>query len=308
MPSYRALRAKHSFMELALTPELAAEVTLLPVEELGVDAAILFSDILVILLTLGCKVDFVEGTGPQVLAPERFEQRDVSETLQPVFEALKLLKGTLKVPLLGFAGAPFTVASYLLGGLTAAKKRMLGDPQAFAKLIDLLTELTIEYLVLQAEAGADAVQVFDTWAGELGVKHYRAYSLSPLKRICVALQEKNIPVILFSRKTAQHLPALAALKPTALSVDWTVDLPSLRHGIVSKPIALQGNFDPDLLYCDEKMIRETVASTLEAMQGDGGYIVNLGHGIKPDMEQARVAAFVEAVKEIGACASAPSRI
>ncbi|HSX11161.1 MAG TPA: uroporphyrinogen decarboxylase family protein [Chlamydiales bacterium] len=269
LPAYRKLREKHTLRELFFTPELAAQVTLLPLS-LGVDAAILFSDITVVALALGFALDFSEGpviTGtlqPQNLAP-----------LQPIAETIRLLKPQLTVPLIGFCGGPFTVASYING-----------DPA----LLEPITQVTIDYLRMQEEAGVDAIQIFDSWADRLTPQEFQQYCVPYLKRLVDAV---DVPVILFMRGACQRVDELIQLNPDAISFDWGTPLSELRKKV---PMALQGNLNPDLLYEPLPIIAQKTQELLDSMRGDPGFIVNLGHGVKPDVPVDAVRCLIDTVR------------
>lgn len=269
LPQYRKLREKHSLRDLFFTPELAAEVTLMPLE-LGMDAAILFSDITVVALALGFSLDFSEGPVIQGTIGRR-----TLEPLQPIIEAIHLIKPELTVPLIGFCGGPFTVASYING-----------DPS----LLEPLTDVTIDYLRMQEKAGVDAIQIFDSWANRLSDQEFQQFCMPYLKRLVDAV---NIPVILFMRGASQRIPELVQLNPAAISFDWAEPLSSLRKKV---PMAVQGNLNPDLLYEPLPVIQQKTRELLDSMQGDPGFIVNLGHGVKPDIPVAAVRCLIETVK------------
>ncbi len=310
MPSYRAIRQKLSFLEMCYRPEVIAEVTLLPIREFGMDAAILFSDILLLPNALGLELSFEEGEGPQFAHPIRSVQQiqhlpqiNFREALAPVLEGIKLLRSELKVPLIGFAGAPFTVASYMIEGRSShnwrtTKQWIMRQPEAFDHLIQLLTEQTIQYLKLQAQAGVQAVQLFDSWADILNDVHFNRYCVEPLKKIVQALKESQVPLIAFSRGSALFATQLAEACPTGLSLDWRCDLKKMRQTI-PREIALQGNLDPDWLYAPLDRLALETDRLLDAMHSEPAYIFNLGHGIAPDMTPDAVKCIVERVQMRG---------
>lgn len=307
LPSYRALRKKYSFLEMSHQPELAAEVTLLPFAEFNFDAAILFSDILVILEAFGVLFRIEEGIGPVIDSPIRdtrsvkaLPEPFVEEKLSYVFETIRRLKPQLKVPLLGFCGAPFTVASYLIEGGTTkqfkySKSWMFKDPAGFHLLLDKLTNASITYMQLQKKAGVDAFQVFDTWAVALSPEQFSVFCVPYLKKLVDAAKKIDLPIVLFTKGSFMHAEKLAELKPSGLSVDWTVSIPDLRKKIGTE-IALQGNLDPSLLYAPPSVIQNEVKKLLNAMKDDPGYICNLGHGLLPDIPVEGVRAFVETIQ------------
>lgn len=270
MPSYKALRAKYSLRDLFLTPELAAEITLMPVEQLGVDAAILFSDITVVALPLGLELDFQEGP----LIQGKIKRRSI-ECLEPIQKAIQLVKKQLKVPLIGFCGGPYTVSRYMGSDLS---------------LLGSITEVTIEYIRMQERAGVDAIQIFDSWAGELGPEDFQKYCVPYLKKL---IEATSVPVIVFMRGGCHYVEELVKLKPTAISFDSERALKELRPRV---PMAIQGNLDPDLLYEPLDVIRQKTLELLESMRKDPGFIVNLGHGVKKDVSVEAVKCLVETVK------------
>ncbi|MDE3045375.1 MAG: uroporphyrinogen decarboxylase [Verrucomicrobiota bacterium] len=288
LPEYQALRKKHTLREMFFTPELAAKVTLMPLERFGVDAAILFSDITAIAPAMGLQLEFQEGpvVKPWVTAenwrflPERLE------ALEPIAEAVRLVKGKTKVPLIGFCGGPFTVSTYLVED----GQWMERDPDGFGEWIDRLTEVSIASLQRQIEAGADAVQIFDSWANLLSEEQFERYSLRPLKKIIEAIKR---PVIVFMRGAAMRAEELAKLGPAAVSVDWERPMSVLRKTV---KIGLQGNLNPDVLFFPVKEVRATTRALLEEMKGDPAFIVNLGHGVKPGTPLEAVEALVSEVK------------
>lgn len=307
MPQYRALRAKHSFLEMCHTPELAATVTRLPIQVFGFDAAILFSDILVIPEALGVGLHFDEGKGPIIERPlqtaadiDNLPEPCIEEALAYVAEAIKILKGDLTVPLIGFCGAPFTLASYMIEGgasrdLKKTKKWMLQDPESFHRLLDKLATAALSYMRMQAKAGVHAFQIFDSWAHVLGHAQFREFVYPYLKKMVEGFRSTGVPVILFCRGSSVFAPDLAELNPAGISLDWNGDLKKIRASLPAT-VALQGNLDPDVLYAPQKMLRSEIKRMLRGMKGDPGYIFNLGHGIFPDVPVEAVHALVEAVQ------------
>jgi uroporphyrinogen decarboxylase len=309
---YRALREKHSFLEMCHEPDLIAKVTLLPLEAYKLDAAILFSDILVVPEAMGLPLRFEEKVGPIFDRPLRnrlqIEQLPTAEglyKLQFVAEGIKRLKGQLRVPLVGFCGAPFTVASYMIEGrssrdLKKTKTWMLSDPEGFHALLDKIADWSIGYLKLQIEAGVDAVQIFDSWAIYLAHPHFREFSLAYLQKILKGIEHLPVPAILFCRGSSVFAPQLAELKPAGIGLDWNCQMKTMRTH-VPLPIALQGNLDPDILYAPLSTIQQEVARILDEMEGDPGFIFNLGHGIFPDVSEEAVRTVVETVKKRRKC-------
>ncbi len=288
MPEYRKLREKQSLWHLFHTPELAAQVTLLPIDILNVDAAILFSDILVVAEALGGTVHFPEGKSPHIeMGPQFLFQPEV---LHYVPETIRLLKPQLKVPLIGFCGGPFTVASYILEEI---KKSIYKDAQSLHELLEKITTATIAYLHMQIEAGVDAIQIFDSWANLLTHEEFHQFSYPYLKKILASL---NIPTILFCRGSCILAEDLATLNPTCISFDSHKPLAHMRKTI-QPPIAVQGNLDPYLLYAPKQVIIQKTQELLRSMQSDPGFIVNLGHGIFPDIPVDHVKCFVDQVLE-----------
>lgn len=308
LPEYRAIRQHHSFMTMCRTPELAAEITLQPIRRFGFDAAIVFSDILVLADPLGLQLHFEEGVGPVIDNPIATPRQipttlhaPVSESLRYVGQAIELLKKELTVPLIGFAGAPFTVASYFIEGgsskrMHRTKTWLFHDPHSFHKLLGLIADLTVDYLNLQIEAGVDAIQLFDSWANVLGYRQFREFSLPYLSSIINRLSRKDIPVILYCRGSSVFLRDLAEISPNGIGLDWNINLPYARS-VVPSTIALQGNLDPDVLYAPLTVIENEVEKMLDSMKNDKGYIFNLGHGILPDIPLDAVKKVVETVKE-----------
>ena len=307
MPEYRAIRSRHDFMTMCHTPELAAEITLLPLTVFGMDAGILFSDILVILEGLGFHVKVEDGIGP-VITPALNNPNEVDQIVLPntaeafgyIAEAIKLIKQQTKKPLLGFCGAPFTVASYAIEGKTSkdlkkTKQWLYKDPHSFHMLLDKIADCTIEYLKLQIKAGVDAVQIFDSWANALAFPQFEQYSLFYLKKIIQSLEEYQVPIIVFCRGASLFAEDLIKASPHCISFDWNCSLKRMRAQIPSH-IAIQGNLDPCLLYASRNTIQEAVKGLLSEMQGHKGYIFNLGHGILPDTPTDSVRALVDCVK------------
>lgn len=301
MPEYRALRAKHTFHEMTHSPELAAEITKLPIDRFGFDAAIIFSDILVISEALGRPFDFVDGVGPVLknpVTPKTLGQLEKAASLNFVADAIAIAKESLDVPLIGFCGAPFTIASYMIEGgsskdLKKTKQWMFSDPASFHDLLCILTDAITQHLKRQINAGCDALQVFETWSLQLGLSDLREFSFLYLKHI---IHSVDAPITLFGRGTAGYIEELAALKPAALALDWSCDMTKIRKR-VPKSIALQGNLDPHCLYAPPEKIAREARRLCEGMRHDPSFIFNLGHGILPDIPPENVHTLVETVKE-----------
>jgi uroporphyrinogen decarboxylase len=312
LAEYRALRARvPSFLDLCYTPELAVEITLQPVRRFGMDAAILFSDILVVADALACPVRFVEGAGPKLepvrsaAACARLQPAGLPERLAPVYTAVRALRRELPAAtaLIGFAGAPWTVAAYMVEGegskeFYAARAFARRDPAAFGGLIDLLTAATIEHLRAQIEAGADVLQLFDSWAGILPESEFRRWCQEPAARIVRALKDEHpeVPIIAFARGAGLHLPGFVEAVPVdGLSLDTAVPVARLRQ--LLPELCLQGNLDPvALLAGGAGMIEET--ERIVAALASGPFIFNLGHGVLPETDPEAVAALVAHVKAL----------
>jgi uroporphyrinogen decarboxylase len=285
LPEYQALRAHHSLREMFFTPHLAAEVTLQPIRRFGFDAAILFSDIMAIAPAMGFDLEFQEGPRvfPFATAQNWRSLKQDLGLLDPIAEAALQAKKQLAVPLIGFCGGPFTIATYLMESSDAWRG------ESFSAFLDSIADVCIASLQRQIEAGVYAVQIFDSWANLLSDAEFEEYSLKPLKKIIQAIDR---PVIVFMRGSAQRAEKLAVLEPGAISVDWERSLQEIRRTV---KIPLQGNLNPDLLFAPIAQVRGTVRAMLDAMKEDPAYIVNLGHGIKPGTPLEAVAAFVEEV-------------
>jgi uroporphyrinogen decarboxylase len=305
LPEYRALREKYNFLEVAKTPELAAEVSLQPYRRLGVDAVIVFSDILIPAEAMGAPIELGDA-GPVITSPVR-TSADV-EALAPfdperetrfVGDAIRLLRTALgaDVPVLGFAGAPWTLACYLVQGgsregFPAAKVMLRNDPRVFRKLLEKIARSTARYLKAQIAAGAAAVQLFDTWAGELDAATYRDFELPATQLLIEELAPGETPVILFSKASNHLLNSLVRTGASVLSVDWRMDLAQLREKFGDR-IAIQGNIDPTVLLASPEAIAASVHEALRQTRG-WGHILNLGHGILPETPAENARAFIRA--------------
>ncbi len=316
MPEYRAIREHYSLLEICYHPELAAEVTLQPVRALGVDAAILFADILLPAIPLGVGLEFAKGEGPILAKPVR-NMADV-QALRPVhpetdlgyvLEAIKLLRAELTdIPLIGFCGAPFTVAAYLVEGGSSrdflkVKQLMYSDPQAWHALMEKLVVVLSEYLLAQIAAGAQAVQVFDSWVGALSPADYEDYVLPYSHRLLQAVEMTGIPVIHFGTNTTTLLPAMKRAGGTVLGLDWRLPLDD-GWKLIGYDRAVQGNLDPALLFAPLPVLKAAVRDILRRAEGRPGHIFNLGHGILQNTPVENVRAVVEMVHEFSA---APER-
>jgi uroporphyrinogen decarboxylase len=309
MPEYRELRAKHSLLELCRTPELAVTVTLQPVDALGVDAAILFSDLLLPLAPLGIPFDFKKGEGPVVEQPvksaadvarlRRFEPR---QELGMVLDAIRILSRELagRVPLIGFGGAPFTLASYAIEGghsanFAATKSLMYQDPATWHRFAGLLAEVMADYLRAQVEAGVQALQIFDSWIGALDEADYRELVMPHVKALFAGLRDTGVPIIHFGTGTGHLLEAQREAGGDVIGLDWRTPL---EHGFSRLPgVAIQGNLDPTLLFAPRERLLARVDDVLARAAGRPGHIFNLGHGILPTTPVENVKAVVEHVHE-----------
>jgi uroporphyrinogen decarboxylase len=308
LPEYREIRARVSFLELCKTPELAAQVTLQPVDILGVDAAIVFADILLPLEAMGAELRFEKGDGPRFSDPVRSRSDmarlgapDVGSKLGYVFETLRLVRSQLagRVPLIGFAGSPWTLACYLVeGGASSSFPYLLAwsyrDPEGLAELLSRLADISIDYLLAQVEAGAQALQIFDTWGGALGRDRWQSIALPPLLRILEALPAE-VPKIFYMRNSWHLIDVLGDLPVEVLSVDWRLPLDEIRRRLGPSQKVLQGNLDPGALLGPKEAIPSLVQELLRAGRG-GGHIVNLGHGVLPTTPVENARAFIDAVK------------
>lgn len=298
LPEYQAIRQKYSLEEMFRNPELIVEITKQPLDVIGVDAAILFADILHIPLSLGLNVSF-PGKGGPVVAPtiESSEDllqvcpRPIEESLGFVQEGILILKKEIQVPLIGFCGGPFTVMTYMTG--KKVKKWLYSDPESAHELLQIITDQSIAYLKMQIQAGVDAVQIFDSWANLLSRAEFIRFALPYLQQIVKAVEP--FPVILFSRASSHFVEEFVSINPRGISFDWTYPLHEIRRR-VPQTIAVQGNLDPELLYASPKVIEQATRDLLESMENDRGFIANLGHGVLPDIPVDHVRAFVATVK------------
>ena len=311
MPEYRALRAQYSLLDICRTPDLATEVTLQPIRRLEVDAAILFSDLLLPLEPMGLPFDFIKGEGPQIERPikspadiDRLRAFDPRTALAHVLEAIGLIQQELagRVPLIGFVGAPFTLASYAIEGghsnnFARTKSLMYGDTGAWEALMNRLVPTLVKYLAAQAEAGCQLVQIFDSWAGCLSPDDYRRYVLPHSRRLIESLPE-GLPVVHFLTGNPALLPLQREAGGDVQGLDWRVDLAD-GWKTVGHDVAIQGNLDPVSLFTDLATLRERTAAVLDAAERRPGHIFNLGHGLMPGMDPEKGKALVEMVHEMG---------
>jgi len=308
LPDYIKLRQQYDFFTRVQTPELACEITMQPIDQVGVDAAIIFSDILVIPQAMGLEVLLEEGRGPILPKTVQTENdinqlrtTDVAENLNYVMQALTLTKKVLngRVPLIGFAGAPWTILCYMVEGkgsksFDKAKQFCFTSPELAHKLLQKITDVTITYLNAQVDAGADLVQVFDSWSGMLSPADFKTFAQPYLIQISDAVSKKA-PVILFPKGSWYALPELSKSSAAGLGIDWTVT-PKMAREMTNNNITLQGNFDPSRLLSPIKEIKKSVTEMIDAF-GTQHYIANLGHGILPNVPVDHARAFVDAVKE-----------
>jgi uroporphyrinogen decarboxylase len=308
LASYQEVRKEVDFFTLCRTPELVAKVSLQPVNQIGVDAAIIFSDILVIPQAMGMHVDMEPGTGPVFEKPLR-SAADLAELrradpadLHYVPDALRETKKALagRVPLIGFAGAPWTLFTYMVEGQGSkefphAKGLMYREPEVAHRVLSMLADGVADYLVSQVEAGADVVQLFDTWAGLLRPADFREFALPYVQRIIERLPQDRAPVIYFPKGVHHSQRELAASGADVISLEWTVDLADARSALGDR-VALQGNLDPVLLYADPDRIAQETEAMMRSYGSGPGLIANLGHGIRPDTSPDHARAFVDAVK------------
>lgn len=317
LPEYRATRAQAgSFMNLCKNPELACEVTLQPLERYALDAAILFSDILTVPDAMGLGLYFAEGEGPRFTDPvrsladiEKLPIPDPEGELRYVMDAVRTIRRDLngRVPLIGFTGSPWTLATYMVEGGSSkdfgkVKGMLYGNPQAMHLLLDKLADSIILYLNAQIAAGAQAAMIFDTWGGTLTPETYQEFSLRYMQKIVDGVTRENegrkVPVILFTKGGAQWLESMADTGCDGLGLDWTINISAARRRVGDK-VALQGNMDPSVLYATPEAIRQRVAQILADFGQGSGHVFNLGHGIHQHIDPENVGVLVDAVHEFG---------
>ncbi len=310
LPEYRAVRANSDFKTMVKTPELATEVTLQPVDIIGVDAAIIFSDILVIPEALGMNYEMVESRGPSfdwTISNEsdfdKLSKSDLSDKLSYVFEALKLTKKELdgRVPLIGFAGSPWTLLTYMVEGggsknFSKIKSLIFNNPTLAHKLLNLISETVSEYLSLKIKSGVNAVQIFDTWGGLLSPDLYKEFSLNYIQKVIAKVERTDEPIISYAKGIHHSMDELANCGADVISIDWTHNIGDVRKQIGDR-VAIQGNLDPTVLYGSTDVIRREAVKVLDSYGKGSGHIFNLGHGILPDISPANTKALVEIVKE-----------
>ena len=313
LPEYRSTRKKAGdFLSLCKSSELACEVTLQPLERFDLDAAILFSDILTIPDAMGLGLHFIEGEGPKFSKPlgnlsdiERLTMPDVGDKLAYVFDAVSTIKKNLKdrVPLIGFSGSPWTLATYMVEGgssksFSKVKALMFQNPRHMHQMLNILADTVVDYLNAQIEAGADSVMIFDTWGGLLNKQCYENFSLQYMTKIVDGLHRnynsKTIPVTLFTKGGSAWLEQIAASGCDGIGLDWTIELGEAERR-VGQQVALQGNLDPSVLYATPEVIVSEVNKVLNQFKGETGHVFNLGHGITPDVNPENMKILVDAV-------------
>lgn len=312
MPEYRAIREKNSLLEICYQPELAAEVTMQPVRALGVDAAILFADILLPAIPLGVGLEFAKGEGPVLQNPVRtmndvraLKPVDAETDLGYVMEAIRILRGELNgIPLIGFCGAPFTVASYIIEGGSSreflkTKTMMYSDPPTWHALMEKLSTMLADYLVAQIRAGAQAVQVFDSWVGALSPQDYEKFVLPYSQNVLQAAKAEGVPVIHFGMNTATLLPLMKRAGGDVIGLDWRIPLDN-GWALLGGGVAVQGNLDPAALFAPIPEVKTRVVDILRRAGGRPGHIFNVGHGILQNTPVDNVKAVVDIVHEYSA--------
>ena len=309
LPEYRAVREKADFLTMCKTPELASEVTVQPVDLIGVDAAIIFSDILVIPEAMGMELIMSEGKGPVFPSPIRSDSDlnnlksiDPAIDLKYVLDAVSLTKKELdgRVPLIGFSGSPWTLLTYMVEGdgsknFTNVKKMLFKNPNLAHKILDKLSSAISDYLSAKIEAGANAVQIFDTWGGILSQEDYMEFSLQYVEKIVSNIKRNDEPVIYFPKGVHSNLDKVANIGIDVLGLDWTLDLGNVR-AMVNDKVSLQGNMDPTVLYGTKEAIEDRAFKTMQSYGNGNGHIFNLGHGILPDVKPENAKILVDFVK------------
>ncbi len=310
LPEYREIRKQQSFLDMVYSPELASEVTLQPIRRFGFDAAILFSDILVTPQALGMTLSFSEGKGPQFKHPIRTKSdsqklKPQIKVLAPIYETVRKVAAELpkETALIGFAGAPFTVASYMIEGGTSkdlkhTKKLMLNEPGVFKDILDKVTDVTITYLENQCNNGAQALQIFDTWINHLDWISCETFSANYVKKIITALRQRKItvPITFFGKQTSVFFPLYEDTGINAISIDWNGNLSRIDQALAPH-IALQGNLDPFVLYAEKEIIVERVSKICNGIRPERKFIFNLGHGLMPDIPIQSVQSVVDTIRQ-----------
>jgi uroporphyrinogen decarboxylase len=310
LPEYRQVRDKFDFLTMCKTPEVVAEVTLQPIDIMGVDAAIIFSDILVIPEAMGMHLEMNEGIGPVFSHPVRTEDDakklkhiDPFVDLKYVLDAVALTKKELdgRVPLIGFSGSPWTLLTYMVEGrgsktFSKVKSLIYNNPKLAHSLLDKIADAAADYLNAKIESGVNAVQIFDTWGGILSQDHFKEFSLYYMEKIISKIKRNNEPVIVFAKGVHYNLDKLAEIGADVLGLDWTMDIGQVRKQIGDK-VALQGNMDPTILYGSCEKIKEEAGKILKSFGNGSGHIFNLGHGILPDVDPQNLKVLVDFVKK-----------
>ncbi len=310
MQEYRDLREKYSFLDMCKIPEVALEVTMQPVDKVGVDAAILFSDILIPVEAMGIDLEFTEGRGPVINNPVRDERtfntlrEIVPDDVAFVTDAIKIIRRELdgKVPLIGFSGAPFTLASYMVEGghsrnFLTIKGMMYQASDLYKSLMDLIADVVITYLKAQIAAGAQTVQLFDSWVGCLGPDDYEMHAMPYTKKVTEALQGSGVPVIHFANGASTYLDKVAAAGGDVIGVDWRIDIDKARD-VIGPGKAVQGNLDPVVLLSSQSEIEQRASRILKLAGGKPGHIFNLGHGVLPPTPVENVRFLIETVHNL----------
>lgn len=309
LPEYRAVRDKYDFITMCKTPELATEVTIQPVDIIGVDAAIIFSDILVIPEAMGMKLEMIESRGPKLYDPirnidqvKKLNRIDPYKELKYVLDAVALTKKQLngRVPLIGFAGSPWTLLTYMVEGggsknFSEIKKFIYNQPETAHNLLNILADTVADYLSAKIESGANAVQIFDTWGGILSPEDFREFSLQYIIKVNSKIKRSTEPVIVFAKGVHYNLIELSDCGADVLGLDWTMSLKDVRK-LIGNKVALQGNLDPTILYSPKNKIKQEANNILESFGKGNGHIFNLGHGILPDANPDNLKYLVEVVK------------
>jgi len=310
LPDYRAVREKHDFLTMCKTPELAAEVTIQPIDIIGVDAAIIFSDILVIPEAMGMHLKMYEGRGPVFPKPIRssddaakLRNIDPYDDLSYVMETIKLVKKELngRVPVIGFSGSPWTLLTYMVEGhgsksFSKVKKMVYNNPELAHQLLDKISDAVAAYLNAQIISGVDAIQIFDTWGGILTPRDFLIFSLKYVSKVISNIERNGQPIIYFPKGVHYRTRTVGGCGADVIGLDWTMDISKTRDKI-GKKVAIQGNLDPTVLYAEKNFIRREVRKVLENYGPGEGHIFNLGHGILPDIDPDNAKAMVEFVKE-----------
>jgi len=310
LPEYREVRKKFDFLTMCKTPEIATEITLQPINIIGVDAAIIFSDILVIPEAMGMHLEMHEGIGPVFPNPvkneddvKKLKHIDPFVDLKYVLDAVALTKKELagRVPLIGFTGSPWTLLTYMIEGrgpktFSKIKSLIYNNPKLAHNLLDKIAAVAADYLSAKIESGVHAVQIFDTWGGVLSQDHFKEFSLYYMQKIISQIRRRNEPVIMFAKGVHSRLNELAESGADVLGLDWTMNIGDVRKKVGDK-VALQGNMDPSILYAGHEKIREEAGKVLKSFGNGSGHVFNLGHGILPDVDPENLKVLVDFVKK-----------